>query len=178
MECGGVYFTSLSKSGADKGASRVFKVVFEVGGVNGGAIDLWDDKVFFGGGTPPWSGMGSGDLVDVCLLVVFLFVFVIPPAIFFVFFNACSLVLEGSESIGNICGAGVLHPYAEMFVCIPCVTFKGATGGVGVGIFSCLEFVDCCQEGIEPVFDPSIFSRGTGHWGSRSGCKRWGRCGS
>src|SRR5580692_10870179 len=173
-ESGSEDFASLPQSGADKGASWVFEVIFEIGGVDSCAVDLRDDELLFGGGAPPWSGVSSGDLVDLCLLVIFFLVFVIPPGILFLFFGAFLFVLEGSKSIGNVCGAGVFHPYAEMSICIPCVTFKGATGRGGVRILGCLQFVDGCQEGIEPVFDPSVLSGGAGHWGGRSGCERWG----
>ena len=77
-ESGGVNFTSLPQSGADKGASWVFEVIFEIGGADSCAIDLGDDKVLFGGGAPPWSRVSSRDLVDLCLLVIFFLVFVTP----------------------------------------------------------------------------------------------------
>src|SRR5580692_8104179 len=131
-ECGGINFTSLSQSGADKGASWVFKMVFEKWGMDGSAVDLGDDEVFFGGSAPPWSRVSSRDLVDLCLLVVLLFVFVTPPGVFFLFFDAFLFVFEGPEGITNICGASVFHLYAEMVVCTPCVVVEGAAGGGGV----------------------------------------------
>ena len=130
--------------------------------------------MFFGGGTPSWSGVRSGDLIDRCLLVVFCLVFVIPPVIFFVLFSTCCFVVEGAESVSNACGAGVLHPYADMSVCTPCVVVEGAASGGGVSALGCLQFVDGCHEGIEPMFDPTVLSGGAGHWGGRSGCERWG----
>src|SRR5580692_5055512 len=148
--------------------------------MDGSAIDLGDDKVLFGGGAPPWSRVSSRDLVDLCLLVVFFLVFVTPPGVFFLFFIAFPFVLEGSKGIGNVCGAGVFHPYAEMSVCTPCIVVKGAAGGGGVGALcgGCLQSVNGCQEGIEPVLDPSILSGGAEHWGGGSEREWWGRGGS
>src|SRR5580692_11796382 len=104
-------------------------MVFEKWGMDGGAINLGDDEVFFSGSAPPRSGVSSGDLVDFCLLVVLLFVFVTPPGVFFLFFDAFCFVFEGPEGITNVCGASVFHPYAEMVVCTPCIVVKGAAGG-------------------------------------------------
>src|SRR5580692_7288358 len=100
-ESGGKNFASLPQSGADKGASWVFKVVFEEGGMDGGAVDLGNDELFFSGGTPPWSGVHSGDLIDLCLLVVFFLVFVIPPGVFFLFVGTFVFVLEGSDGAAD-----------------------------------------------------------------------------
>src|SRR5580692_245753 len=104
-EGGGEDFTTLPQSGANEGASRVFEVIFEIGGMDGGAVDLRDNELFFCGGAPPRSGVSSRDLVDLSLLVVFFLVFVIPPGVLFLFFGAFLFVLEGSESIGNVCSA-------------------------------------------------------------------------
>src|SRR5580704_9925778 len=91
---------------------------------NSSAIDLWDDKVLFCGGAPPWSRVSSRDLVDLCLLVILLFVFVTPPGVLFLFFSTFCFVLEGPEGITNVCGASVFHPYAEISICTPCVVVE------------------------------------------------------